>query len=68
MNVIGFFGDLLSSVGALVQFVTTDINTLYGGNIAIIGNLSIIQMFSVSIGATLIFFLSIHLFRLIIGG
>lgn len=68
MVVIGFFRDLTQNLGALVEFVTLPINDLYGDHVAVIGNWSILQAFSVSIGATLVFFLGFHLLRLIIGG
>lgn len=65
MNVIGFFGDLLENVGALVSFVTTDISTLYGAPIAVIGDWSILSILSVGIGVILAFAFGLHLFHLL---
>lgn len=68
MVVIGFFRDLTQNLGSLVAFVTTSISDLYGDEVAVIGDWTILGCLSVSILATLTFFFGIHMLRLVIGG
>lgn len=70
MNVIGFFNNVFNQFGNLVAFVSSPINSQMPDTfqLDVIGNFSIIEMFSVSLLATISFFLVAHLIRLVIGG
>lgn len=70
MNVIGFFNNVFNQFGNLVSFVSSPINSQLPDTfqLELIGNFSIMEMFSVALLATLSFFLVTHLVRLIIGG
>lgn len=70
MNFIGFFNNVFNQFGNLVSFVSSPINSQLPDTfqLELIGNFSIMEMFSVALLATLSFFLVTHLVRLIIGG
>lgn len=69
MQVIGFFGNLFNQFGLLWQFISTPLGEL-NENIVVepFKSSSIMGLLSVSLVATLIVLLVIHLIRLFIGG
>lgn len=69
MVVIGFFQNFFTQLPIVFNFLVTPLKELNPSlNIAVIGDLSIMGMFGVGIGATLITFLVIHIIRLFVGG
>lgn len=69
MVVIGFFQDILTNLGGLVDFITKPLGELNSDiNIEPFASMSIISLLGSGLVATLIFLLAFHLIRLIIGG
>lgn len=69
MVVIGFFQQLFLQLPVIFNFVITPIGELNSAlDIPGIGQLTIIGMFSVGIGITMLTFLVIHAIRLFVGG
>lgn len=69
MLVIGFFQDLLTNIGGIVEFVSKPLGEL-NEQIVIepFASMSIMSLLGSGLVATLIFLLAFHLIRLIIGG
>lgn len=69
MQVIGFFGNLFGQIGALWEFISKPLGEL-NSDIVIepFASISILNLLSVSLVATLGVLLAIHLVRLFIGG
>jgi len=69
MLVIGFFRDLLTSIGGLVDFISQPLGTQFEAiTIEPFKSMSILGLMGIGLVGTLGVLLTIHLVRLFIGG